>query len=278
MDTNHHPAGVNQRIAAEYCVGSPARTGTLCDPMWKTHEFARTKNDSNSVPRNLGDGFSPLPAMLYCEPSSVESWSVSRREASERAEAFERLYTSFYRDIAAYATRRVSVDETDDVVAKIFTVAWRRFDDVPDSPEDRLWLFGVARRCVADQLRGQRRQTRLYTRVLQEQTTMKGGGAAGSDRRYDLALAAMASMKPVDREALQLVLWDGLTHLEAAKVLGCSVNAFELRYRRARNAARAAVNETMSAHETTVDTSTSLVTPADTSTSLVTPLATEGTP
>jgi RNA polymerase sigma-70 factor (ECF subfamily) len=97
---------------------------------------------------------------------------------------------------------------------------------------------------------------------------MNGGGAAGSDRRYDLALAAMASMKPADREALQLVLWDGLTHLEAAKVLGCSVNAFELRYRRARNAARAAVDEMMPANETTVNTSTSPVIP----------LATEGTP
>jgi len=34
------------------------------------------------------------------------------------------------------------------------------------------------------------------------------------------------------------VLWDGLSHAEAATVLGCSANAFEIRYRRARAAVR----------------------------------------
>jgi RNA polymerase sigma-70 factor (ECF subfamily) len=54
-------------------------------------------------------------------------------------------------------------------------------------------------------------------------------------------LAALASLKPRDREALQLVLWDELSHAEAAAVLGCTVNAFELRYRRARNRVRDAI-------------------------------------
>jgi DNA-directed RNA polymerase specialized sigma24 family protein len=48
----------------------------------------------------------------------------------------------------------------------------------------------------------------------------------------------MSALRPADREALQLVLWDELSHAEAAAVLGCSPNAFELRYRRARNAVR----------------------------------------
>ncbi len=44
-------------------------------------------------------------------------------------------------------------------------------------------------------------------------------------------LAAMDRLRPADREALRLVLWDDLSHADAAAVLGCSVNAFELRYR-----------------------------------------------
>jgi RNA polymerase sigma-70 factor (ECF subfamily) len=51
----------------------------------------------------------------------------------------------------------------------------------------------------------------------------------------------MAALRPAEREALQLVHWDELSHAEAAAVLGCTVNAFELRYRRARHAVRAAV-------------------------------------
>ena len=53
--------------------------------------------------------------------------------------------------------------------------------------------------------------------------------------------AAMSALRPGDREALQLVLWDELSHTEAAAVVGCSPNAFELRYRRARSALRDAL-------------------------------------
>jgi hypothetical protein len=34
-----------------------------------------------------------------------------------------------------------------DIVAEIFTTAWRRLGDVPDLPLDKLRLYGTARRC-----------------------------------------------------------------------------------------------------------------------------------
>jgi RNA polymerase sigma-70 factor (ECF subfamily) len=51
----------------------------------------------------------------------------------------------------------------------------------------------------------------------------------------------MERLKSLDREALRLVLWDDLSQAEAAAVMGCSENAFENRYRRARNSVRDAV-------------------------------------
>ena len=59
-----------------------------------------------------------------------------------------------------------------------------------------------------------------------------------TDPAVERLLAALAMLRPADREALQLVLWDGLSHAEAASVLGCTANAFEIRYRRARAAVR----------------------------------------
>jgi RNA polymerase sigma factor (sigma-70 family) len=174
---------------------------------------------------------------------------VSSRQANDHAAAFENLYSLLYRDIASYVSRRVPRDEADDVVAKVFTVAWRRYERVPQPPEDRLWLFGVARRCVADNHRSGVRQLRLNTRLWNEGNVTNSSVVTDSDSRYDLATAAMAQLKSLDREALQLVLWDGLTHLEAATVMGCSVNAFELRYRRARNAVRLAVEGSGAARE-----------------------------
>jgi DNA-directed RNA polymerase specialized sigma24 family protein len=57
----------------------------------------------------------------------------------------------------------------------------------------------------------------------------------------------MASLAPADREALQLVLWEELTHAQAATILNCTTNAFEIRYRRARNTVKDLVEKGISA-------------------------------
>jgi RNA polymerase sigma-70 factor (ECF subfamily) len=48
----------------------------------------------------------------------------------------------------------------------------------------------------------------------------------------------MEKLKPADREVLQLVTWDGLSHAEAAEVLGCTSNAVALRLHKARSRLR----------------------------------------
>ena len=162
--------------------------------------------------------------------------------AVSAAERFEALYTGSYQEITGYVRRRVPPDAADDVVAQVFTVAWRRFGQVPGPPQDRLWLFGVARNCAAEHHRAATRRLRLRTRLSQEPAAVAHvPGPGGPDHDPGPVLAALASLRPKDREALQLVLWDELSHAEAAAVLGCTVNAFELRYRRARNRVRDAI-------------------------------------
>jgi RNA polymerase sigma-70 factor (ECF subfamily) len=164
------------------------------------------------------------------------------------AERFEALYTGSYQEISGYVRRRVPPDAADDVVAQVFTVAWRRLGQVPSPPQDRLWLFGVARNCAADHQRATTRGLRLRARLSQEPGAAEHvpgpGTLDGAAPDPGPVLAALASLRPQDREALQLVLWDELSHTEAAAVLGCSVNAFELRYRRARNRVRDALAAT----------------------------------
>jgi RNA polymerase sigma factor (sigma-70 family) len=159
-----------------------------------------------------------------------------------RPAQFESLYAACYAEIAGYVRRRVADADADDVIAHIFTVAWRKFEQVPPPPDDRLWLFGVARNSVAEHDRSRQRRLRLHVRLAQDAVTAATWARAdNSDRRYEPVLTAIRSLPPAEREALQLVLWEELTHAEAASVLGCSVNAFELRYRRARNVVREAV-------------------------------------
>lgn len=176
--------------------------------------------------------------MKVRDVARTENDVISRSEVSELA--FEAFYAAHYQAIAGYVLRRVPADEADDVIAQVSTVAWRRMDFVPPPPADRLWLFGVARNSVADQLRARRRRFHLWAHLTQEAAALDSLASA-ADPSGEQVRAAMRALRLADREALQLVLWDELSHAEAAAVLGCSPNAFELRYRRARKAVRDAL-------------------------------------
>jgi RNA polymerase sigma factor (sigma-70 family) len=151
-----------------------------------------------------------------------------------RRRRFEELYTGFYQPITGYVRRRLAADgsEADDVVAEIFVVAWRRLESIPLPPDDRLWLYGVARRITAQSRRTRWRQGRLFDRVAREPVPQ---GPPTEDPVHDRVRAVVASLRRRDREVLELVFWDRLSHAEIAALLGCSENAVALRLRRAKD-------------------------------------------
>lgn len=155
------------------------------------------------------------------------------RHAERREERFEEFYVQHYPAIYAYVHRRLVGlgAEVADVVAEVFSIAWRRLDEVPDPPEDRLWLYAVARRCVAHARRSGWRRWRLQSRLFQEARADPG---RSEEAQVSLVRDAMERLRPVDCEVLKLVMWEGLTHAEAAQVLGCSVNAVAVRLHKAR--------------------------------------------
>ena len=179
-----------------------------------------------------------VSAMKRRDPAVDEKHVM--RDRADSAAQFEAFYTAHYKAIAGYVRRRVAAHDADDVIAQVFAIAWRRFYQVPDPPGDRLWLFGVARNSVAGQYRSERRRLRLQARLSQDAVTATSMAPA-PDASCEQVRAVINALRPRDREVLQLVLWDELSHQDAAAILGCSPNAFELRYRRARNAVRDAV-------------------------------------
>lgn len=70
----------------------------------------------------------------------------------EEFESFEALVRASYDDLLRFAVRRVGVHDAADVVADVYLAAWRRRSVVTDL--DRLWLFGVATRVIANRNRG----------------------------------------------------------------------------------------------------------------------------
>jgi RNA polymerase sigma-70 factor (ECF subfamily) len=150
--------------------------------------------------------------------------------------AFRRLYKDnvavVYRYVAA--RHRASAERADvaDVVADVFAVAWRRRSDRPTGTDERFWLFGVARRVLADHRRSDQRRRRLFLRIVAQPPAP--GAASGVDGELAHRLdTAMSRLRENDREALRLVAWDDLSRSEAAAAIGCSVNALNIRVHRA---------------------------------------------
>ena len=151
-------------------------------------------------------------------------------------DSFRDLFGRHYGAVYGYAARRLGWDAAADATAEVFTVAWRRIRSVPDEPEALPWLYGVARRVVANHQRARDRKDRLEARALAE-----------PERRFESDLAdfdaLLAALRDSDREVLRLVAWEGLGPQALAKTLGCSRNAAVVRLHRARARLSAAWDE-----------------------------------
>jgi RNA polymerase sigma-70 factor, ECF subfamily len=162
----------------------------------------------------------------------------------DRGVRFEEIYRQHAGAVAAYALRRASRETAEEVVAETFLVAWRRLDGVPAQPLP--WLYGVARRILANQRRSATRRAALTQRLELEVRVVPPEPV---DERL---LDALQTLHIDDRELLMLVAWEGLTPTETARVLDCSPVACRIRLHRARKRlARALDSPTGSARDFT---------------------------
>lgn len=154
-------------------------------------------------------------------------------------DAVEDLFRAHAGAVLTFARRRVPPADAEDVVAEVFLVAWRRREEVP---ADALpWLFGVARRVIANRRRGEARRGALVSRLTE------GGalpaGAYASEQVDAGALRALESLSDRDREILLLVAWEGLGRAAIASVLGVSRGAVAVRLLRAKRRFAAALDD-----------------------------------
>jgi RNA polymerase sigma-70 factor (ECF subfamily) len=136
--------------------------------------------------------------------------------------------------VLAYALRRTSREEAEEVVAETFIVAWRRLPEVPDDPIP--WLLAVARRVLANQRRATGRRKALDQRLG---SAPRPGSLVAPDPAEEVGARmalqdALEHLGEWDREALLLVAWEGLDNRGAAVVLNCSPASFAVRLHRAR--------------------------------------------
>ena len=162
-------------------------------------------------------------------------------EVAERRERFEAVYRELYEPICGYTLRRVrEPEDAAEAIAETFATLWRRFDRCPQGEQVRPWLYGVARRVIANQRRGERRRSALGERLLANFDAAAFEAVGQPDDPSPLA-QAFASLSNSDRELLSLVAWEGLTRDEIAVALGTNRATVRLRLHRARKRLRDAL-------------------------------------
>lgn len=155
---------------------------------------------------------------------------------------FEHVYVANAADLLSYFGRRVRIPaDAADLLSETFVVAWRRGDRMPADPEQaRMWLFGVARRVLANAARGAARHSDLTNKLRGHLETLPMEHVDAETLDIRAALDAI----PADQsELVRLVLWDGFTLPEAATILGISDSTARGRYQRARTQLRELLRE-----------------------------------
>lgn len=108
------------------------------------------------------------------------------------------------------------------------------FGGLPVEPDTRPWLFGVARRVLANQHRAERRRSALTEALIHETAPLTAAHLRppGEDPRSARLSAALARLPETDREVL-LAGWEALSPAQIAVVLECSPSTARVRLHRA---------------------------------------------
>lgn len=160
---------------------------------------------------------------------------MSRVEA--QTAQVEDLYRQAGPAVLGYLTRRVATtEEAADLLGEVLVVLWRRRSDLPPTGQDRLWLFVIARNVLANHRRRTVRH-RQATEALNEQLRTVATAAADTSRTLDLH-AALDNLDPLDRDMIQLSIWERFTSSEIGTLLDMPPETVRTRLRRTRERLR----------------------------------------
>jgi RNA polymerase sigma-70 factor (ECF subfamily) len=154
---------------------------------------------------------------------------------SDEQVEFEALFRDTRSPLLAYLTRRAASEDAADLLAEVYLIAWRSRAALPAGEERRLWLFGVARRLLAEHHRSAWKQVDARgVAAAPDAPERPAADDGGDDDRGATVRRALASLSDLDRELVTLTTWEGLSPAEAARVVGITAGTARVRLHRAR--------------------------------------------
>jgi RNA polymerase sigma-70 factor, ECF subfamily len=143
---------------------------------------------------------------------------------------FVSVYRELLPKIGQYLSRRVPLDEVEDIASLVFEVAWQKRSQVTPG-EELPWLYKIA----AFQVANFRRRQATFANFLSTTLMPSSAPAAEDLATFDLDLAAAwKSLSSGEQSLLALVAFEGLSVQDAALATGISANTASTRLHRAR--------------------------------------------
>lgn len=198
-----------------------------------------------SVPHVVRPAPAALPAMTgnpapaAGQPTDVEQ-SLRDRLRAGSAPAFGDLFDAHAGSVYRHGLR-LTGDRSlaEDVVSATFLQAWRlrgRID--PEGGSLRPWLLGIATNVIRNANRRGRRDRDLLARAAPREAVPdfadEVAGRLDDTRTLQTVRAALARLRPQEREVVALCVWEGLDYAAAAQALGIPVGTVRSRLSRAR--------------------------------------------
>ena len=165
--------------------------------------------DDQSADRSVGDDL-----------ESSRARRLAERAAAGDHDAWEQIFRSAYPRLWAYATHHLGRNTADDVVSETMTravngISGFRWSAAGIDP----WLFGIARRVVADHHRRAGRMRRWSRAVAAPAVALPADVVEIADE-HAAVRAAFNRLSADDREILELRIIAGLSPEQTATLLG----------------------------------------------------------
>lgn len=154
-------------------------------------------------------------------------------------EQFSAVFREHQVAISRYLSRRVALDDVEDLAANVFEVAWRKRAQA-ELGQELPWLYRIA----AFEVANLRRRQNTAANFLKLQKTIETAPSPEALAVLDFDLAqAWKTLSPAEAEVLALVAFEDLSIGDAAKSAGISANAASLRLFKARKKIETALAE-----------------------------------
>lgn len=149
------------------------------------------------------------------------------------SDAFEGLVRMHMRSVYGHAFRFFgSAEPAEDVVQEVFIKVFRSIRTFDGQSAFSTWLYRITRNTCLDQLRAGKHVPQPVDPV--DVTAIEPGDVADEVALSTSVEAAMASLAPEDRDALNAVALFGMSYAEAGEALGIPTGTVKSRVFRAR--------------------------------------------